>query len=296
MTNSSTGTARAVADLTEGEILASVEIAAPPQRVFQAIASKEIVEWWVNPGVFDTREWTGDVRKGGRWRATGVVGGQPYALEGEFLEVDPPRKLVHTWQRVGAPGAPTIVTYLLQQQDGGTRLTVRHSGFVPPETCARTGSGWETSLARLAEVVTAGGAPERSVGAAATSQSRAVAYFTALGRQDRAAIRKLLADTGDFIGPLSSFTDADAFMKAADIFTQLVKKVEIKQVLRDGDEVCVFWDYTTIVPSIPVIPIAAWLKLDTDKIKYFHLHFNPAPFVAAVERGDVAKALAQAQA
>jgi len=123
-----------------------------------------------------------------------------------------------------------------------------------------------------------------------------VAYFTALARQDRAAIRKLLADTGDFIGPLSSFTDADAFMKAADIFTQLVKKVEIKQVLREGDEVCVFWDYTTIVPSIPVIPIAAWLKLDTDKIKYFHLHFNPAPFVAAVERGDVAKALAQAQA
>ena len=85
-----------------------VEIAAPPQRVFQAIASKEIVEWWVNPGVFDTREWTGDVRKGGRWRATGVVGGQPYALEGEFLEVDPPHKLVHALRaRLLQPSAIT---------------------------------------------------------------------------------------------------------------------------------------------------------------------------------------------
>src|SRR5215470_11426243 len=89
--------ARAVADLSNGSILASVEIAAPPERVFHALSSKEIVDWWVRPGVFDTREWTGDVRVGGRWQATGVARGAPYTLEGEFLEVDPPRKLVQTW-------------------------------------------------------------------------------------------------------------------------------------------------------------------------------------------------------
>src|SRR5258705_748803 len=97
------GAARALADLTQGEILASVEIAAPPERVFQALASKEILDWWVNPGVFDTREWTGDVRKGGHWRASGVARGQPYALEGEFLEVAPPPKLGHTCKPVLAP-------------------------------------------------------------------------------------------------------------------------------------------------------------------------------------------------
>jgi uncharacterized protein YndB with AHSA1/START domain len=52
------GRARAVADLAEGLILASVEVATAPERVFQALASKEITEWWVRPGVFDTREWT----------------------------------------------------------------------------------------------------------------------------------------------------------------------------------------------------------------------------------------------
>jgi hypothetical protein len=99
----------------------------------------------------------------------------------------------------------------------------------------------ETSLARLAEVVTAGGAPE-SVGAAATSQSRAVAYFTALGRQ--------IAPRSENCWPTLAISSdrcrrsrMPMLMKAADIFTQLVKKVEIKQVLRDGDEVCVFWDY-----------------------------------------------------
>lgn len=147
------GSARAVADFAEGCVLASVEIAASPERVFVALASKEIVDWWVRPGVFDTREWTGDVRVGGRWRASGVARGQPYVLEGEFLEVDPPRKLVHTWHFAGAPETATTVVYLLERLDGGTRVTVRHSGFPAGESCANTSIGWETSLQRLAEIL-----------------------------------------------------------------------------------------------------------------------------------------------
>jgi uncharacterized protein YndB with AHSA1/START domain len=88
--------ARAVADLSEGCVLASVEIGAAPERVFRALASDEIVDWWVRPGVFRTTKWAGDVRVGGRWRASGEVNGQLFALEGEFLEIDPPRKLVRT--------------------------------------------------------------------------------------------------------------------------------------------------------------------------------------------------------
>src|SRR6266511_2647727 len=134
--------ARAAADLAEGSILASVEVAASPERVFQALASNEVLDWWVRPGVFDTREWAGVVRVGG---------GKPYTLEGEFLEVDPARKLVHTWHSVGAPGAPTTVTYLLEPLDTGTRVTLRHSGFTSREVCANTGIGWETSFERLAQ-------------------------------------------------------------------------------------------------------------------------------------------------
>jgi uncharacterized protein YndB with AHSA1/START domain len=155
MSNIENSRARAVADVTEGLILASVEIAAPPERVFQALASEEICKWWVRPGVFDTREWTGDVRVGGRWRASGVARGRPYVLEGEFLEVDPPRKLVHSWHLVGTPGPPTTVTYLLEPFDSGTRITLRHSGVVPPEVCTSTSIAWETSFERLTEIIAA---------------------------------------------------------------------------------------------------------------------------------------------
>src|SRR5262249_10054020 len=129
MSGIKTGTARAVADLAEGYLLASVELAAPPERVFRALTSQEAVGWWVRAGVFDTREWTGGVRVGGGWRASGVAKGRPYALEGEFLEIDPPQRLVHTWRAAGAPGAPTTVTYLLERLGGGTRITLRHTGF-----------------------------------------------------------------------------------------------------------------------------------------------------------------------
>ncbi len=63
-------TARAAADLSEGLVLATVEVKAPPERVFRALASEEVTRWWVRPGVFDTRRWSGDVRRGGRWRAS----------------------------------------------------------------------------------------------------------------------------------------------------------------------------------------------------------------------------------
>src|SRR5713226_6319072 len=111
--------ARAVADLVDGCIVASVELATTPERVFLALASPEIIDWWVNPGVFDTREWIADVRVGGQWRASGIARGHPYALEGEFLEVDPPRKLVAYGR-----GARHAI-------DGDLRFAADHRGHAP---------------------------------------------------------------------------------------------------------------------------------------------------------------------
>lgn len=142
--------ATVAADLERGVIDAVVEIAATPTRVFHALSSDEIVDWWVNPGVFDTREWVGDLRVGGRWRASGMSRGRPYVLEGEFLEFDPPRRLVHTWHLAGTPDiSTTTVSYLLEEIDGGTKLTLRHWGFTSNDFCVANRVGWETSFRQL---------------------------------------------------------------------------------------------------------------------------------------------------
>ena len=125
----------------------------PPDELFDWLASTDVTRWWVRPGVFDTRRWSGDVRPGGKWEASGVGRGQPYDLDGEFLTVDRPRRLVHTWHPSGSPTSPTTVSYDLEQTDGGTRLTLRHAGNPTPEAIDANGIGWETSLTRLAELL-----------------------------------------------------------------------------------------------------------------------------------------------
>jgi uncharacterized protein YndB with AHSA1/START domain len=147
--------AYASANLAEGSISDSVEVAASPERVFRALHSKEIIDWWIRPGVFDTTEWTGDVRVGGRWRAVGTGNRRPFAIEGEFLEIDSPRKLVLTWHAMGMRSKPTILTFLLERIDGGTRLTLHQTGFAAPDWCINTSLGWETSFERLAEILPA---------------------------------------------------------------------------------------------------------------------------------------------
>lgn len=138
-----TSKARAIADVETGTLLAVVEIAAPPERIFRALTSREIVEWWGAEGLYRTTEWKGDVRVGGRWRTDGVgADGAPFSVEGEYLEIDPPRTLVHTWQPTWAPGPPTTVRYSLEATADGTRLTLRHHGFTSPDLCRGHSNGW----------------------------------------------------------------------------------------------------------------------------------------------------------
>jgi uncharacterized protein YndB with AHSA1/START domain len=141
------------ADFARGEVSASALLPAPPDRVFKAMTSAEICDWWVRPGVFDTREWTGDLRVGGRWESAGIGGGQPYRLQGEYLDIAAPVRLVHTWNMIGKAGAPSTVTYGVEARGDSVRLTVDHAGLPVEEVCEATRAGWETSLTRLAEIL-----------------------------------------------------------------------------------------------------------------------------------------------
>ena len=120
------GAARAVADISEGVVHASVEIAASAERVFRALTSEELVAWWSTHSDYQTTKWQGDLRVGGAWRVDGVgADGTPFHVGGEFLEVNPPRKLVHTWRADWERPHVTTVTYRLEPIPSGTRVSVR---------------------------------------------------------------------------------------------------------------------------------------------------------------------------
>jgi uncharacterized protein YndB with AHSA1/START domain len=147
--------ARALAELTDGLVLASVEIAAPPERVFRAISSAEIADWWGSAETYRVTRWTGEVRRGGWWRSEGVsADGKTFAVSGEILEVEPPSLLVQTWRYDSKPDDVTTVRFRIESIPGGSRLTVRHDGFRDRGSCESHGNGWERVLTWLAAFVT----------------------------------------------------------------------------------------------------------------------------------------------
>jgi uncharacterized protein YndB with AHSA1/START domain len=143
--------ARAVADLAEGVVMARVEIAASPDRVFRALTTDEITTWWGADGEYRTTNFTMDPHPGGKWRAEGMgADGTRFHVEGEVVHFDPPRRLAQTWRPSWDGDALTTLTYLLEPIDGGTRMTVRHTGFVGrPQSCDDHGHGWERVLGWL---------------------------------------------------------------------------------------------------------------------------------------------------
>jgi hypothetical protein len=55
--------------------------------------------------------------------------GKRVFIVGRVVEVDPPHRLVHTQRLTMRDDPPTLVTWELAEIEGGTRVTLRHTGF-----------------------------------------------------------------------------------------------------------------------------------------------------------------------
>ena len=58
---------KAIAAAAAGALLASVEVAAPPERVFAALMTNEVERWWKLPGVRRLKDWRAELRPQGGW-------------------------------------------------------------------------------------------------------------------------------------------------------------------------------------------------------------------------------------
>jgi len=140
-------------------VLAEIFIAAPPERVFQAITDPDqLIRWWGQNGLYRITERSADLRLGGKWSSVGVgADGTQFRVEGEYLEIDPPRRLVHTWIASYMGSARTVVYWELAPQSvhglhpsgpkkagTGTLVKLRHEGFAGAAQAAiGHGEGWK---------------------------------------------------------------------------------------------------------------------------------------------------------
>ena len=147
---------RALANVDGGVVKAEIDLAAPPERVFRSLTDgNELAAWWGSDGMYRTTEWVIDLRPGGKWSTLAVgVDGSKSTVGGEYLEVDPPRRLVYTWRPSWDDFQETTVRYDLVPTATGTRLLVTHSGFGEHAVRAEgTGDGWKHVLDWLGEFI-----------------------------------------------------------------------------------------------------------------------------------------------
>lgn len=143
---------RAVADVSAGVVHASVEVAAPPERVFRALTDPvQLAAWWGAPDQYRTHDWRLDLRAGAEWscKAKSATGDQS-TVHGRILAVEPPTLLVLTWNPSWEPPGETTIRYELSPIATGTRVVVRHSGFARAESCQGHAQGWDRVLGWLA--------------------------------------------------------------------------------------------------------------------------------------------------
>ena len=148
-----------------------VYIRTTPEAVWDAITKPEWTERYGYQGVADY-----DLRVGGRANSrpgaawSGVPNLPETIFDGEFVEVDPPSKLVQTWRMLMDPDMQdegfTRLTHEIEPIEGGaTKLTVIHELENAPKLAAMVGGeheaegaggGWAWVLSDLKSLLETG--------------------------------------------------------------------------------------------------------------------------------------------
>ncbi|CAM3047181.1 SRPBCC domain-containing protein [Actinomyces slackii] len=126
----------------------SIEIAAPPEAVFEYLITNEGMTAWMGQHA-DL-----DAVPGGRFAVN--IAGHP--VRGTFLTVEAPNRVVVSWGFAGdedLPAGSSRVEFRLTPIDGGTRVDLCHFDLPAPRLAGHA-DGWAHFLPRLA-VAGAGG-------------------------------------------------------------------------------------------------------------------------------------------
>lgn len=158
----------AAVTLNQDALVSEIHIAAPPERVFQALIDpKQVMRWWTSDEC-QIESFSLEARKGGRWsyetRSSGLTvnGVNKFHCDGEVLEYDPPRVISYTWiaNWHDRPAQRTAVRWELATSKGGTLVRVTHSGLAElPVARKDYAGGWPGVLEGLKKFVESGAQP-----------------------------------------------------------------------------------------------------------------------------------------
>ena len=126
-------------------------IRAAPAKVWNAFVDPaEIMHWW-GPDEGPTLAAETDVRVGGRFKVSfRTKNGERFENVGEYLELDPPRRLVMSFWFSVTPDVRSRVTVSIVAVDDDAEVTVKHDGFSDDGLPITHGEGWKGALGKMA--------------------------------------------------------------------------------------------------------------------------------------------------
>ncbi|MES0811114.1 SRPBCC domain-containing protein [Roseibium sp. SCPC15] len=140
--------------MTNAIVSKTIFIKASRETVWTFLVDKDRLGDWYHPAKRDLTlgEDYALVEKGGTL--------EKCVIWGRVLEMKPPERLVTTFNIAPFNGAETVVTWLLQEVAGGSRLTLTHEGIAEAsgdsamEMLEFLEKGWESHLQCMWQAVT----------------------------------------------------------------------------------------------------------------------------------------------
>jgi len=134
-----------------------VFIKATPEAIWEGITNPDFTEQY-----FYRSRAKYDLRPGGIYNGIAAHDESCILVDGEVLESDPPRRLIHTWRALYDPETAaephSRVSWEIEPQDGGfTKLTVVHDRLEDaPKTAESVSGGWSFVLSGLKTLLETG--------------------------------------------------------------------------------------------------------------------------------------------
>jgi uncharacterized protein YndB with AHSA1/START domain len=122
-----------------------------PEEAFRAWTEPSLVRQWFRPRGGSSPSAEMDVRVGGHYRWAMKLLGHRYYAHGEYIEVDPPKRLVFTfgWERALVRLTDSLVTVEFADRGDHTEVIITHERLPTRGQRALHAAGWRNCLVNL---------------------------------------------------------------------------------------------------------------------------------------------------
>jgi hypothetical protein len=91
-------------------------------------------------------------------------------------------------------------------------------------------------------------------------------FYDAVTRSDMATARSYLDDDMTFVGLFETYPNADSYIATFTQLMQIVRRLDVKVIIGDGDNAAIFFEMETTAPAVGTTLVAEWHQTRNGRI------------------------------